>query len=107
MVLPCNSHSVSRLEAEAGQVVFVFDDDPGGLVVFEQRQQFRAAIVDAGGNFFHNLCHLIASHRTILDKPLDLAFQILTMLGGRDTSVDRDSIFSRVWFCLGFDNDRA
>ena len=94
-------------EAEAGQAVFVFDDDPGGLLVFEQPQPFRADLGDAGGNFFHNLCHLIASHHTLLDKLLDLAFQILTMLGGRDTSVDRDSIFSRVWFCPGFDNDRA
>jgi hypothetical protein len=85
----------------------VCDDDPGGLVVFEQRQHPREAIVDTEGNSSHHLCHLIASHRTILDKPLDLAFQILTTLGGRDTSVDRSSIFSRVWFCPGIDNDRA
>ena len=88
-------------EAEAGQAVFVFDDDPGGLLVFEQPQPFRADLGDAGGNFFHNLCHLIASHHTLLDKLLDLAFQILTILGRRDTSVDRDSFFSRVWFSLG------
>ena len=41
------------------------------------------------------------------DKPLDLAVQVLTMLGGRNTRVDHDSIFSPRWFCLGFDNDRA
>jgi hypothetical protein len=95
------SQRFQKAEAEAGQAVFVFDDDPGALLVFEQRQPFRAVLVDAGGNFFHNLCHLISSHRTLLDKLLDLAFQILTLLGGRDTSVERDSIFSRVWFCFG------
>lgn len=78
------------VEPEAGQAVFVFDDNERDARIGQQLHQLGPCIVHARTDLFHDRRHAIAFGRAIVCQPLGLPFQVVFVISSRHTRVESD-----------------